>query len=379
MKLGYANRKLVTGFVNQVKRFFSLTFYVLWAVFSTEKFVKVKTKKINSLLIVNSGPTVGDFYMFLGVVNRLIEKYPYLKVFFLTSEKNKRFVKNPRINIVSKERVEELVNRGCVDALVNFSPILDRGVYKKVPYTVGLDEIGFGGFFKKWPIVLCTRRVFPYEKGILKMFEAFEKLGFKINRELSFCFTEESEEYAEEFYKKYVKGGEKVVFVHAGSGKAVRSGENLVSSTEWPAERWGEVVDSLLNNYRCKVVFTGVEKEKPIIKKIIERVNNKKGVLDVSGNLSVEEEASLMRRGDLLISIDTATAHIGAQTGIPVVDLFGPFNPNKALPWTDKREILFHPEVCVDCMKDACPEGVPQCMRAITVKEVLDASEKYLK
>ncbi len=379
MKLGYGLRKNFIVIENQIKRAFSLCLFLSWLLFDPSKFKKIKPEKIKSLLVVNMGKTVGDFYLLLGMLNKLNKNYPRVRIYMLCLDKNKKFVKNPNIKVLSLSEAKNLIKKKKIDSLINYTVFLKNMHYTKIPYRMGLDEVNIKEVFRKWQMP-ATRRIFPYNKGIIRMFLSFEKLGFYLNRELYFYFTKESEKYAEEFYKKYKKGKEKIIFIHPGSGKGARSSqEKGISSASWPSERWAKVADSLIKRYNSKIVFTGVENEKPIIQEIISKIKNKKKALDAPSNLSVEEEASLLKRGDLLVTIDTATAHIGAQAGIPLIDLFGPYQPIIAMPWTDKKSILFHSEVCSGCKKNICPEGFPQCMESITVKEVLRAASNYLK
>jgi len=378
MKLGYKLRKKFIVIENQVKRSFSLCLFLSWLLFDPSKFKIIRNEKIKSILIVNMGKTVGDFYILLGMLNKLNKNYPKVKIYMLCLDKNKKFVKNPQIKVLSLQEAKNLIKKKKIDSLINYTVFLKNMHYSRIPYRIGLDEVSIKEVFRKWQMP-ATRRIFPSNKGIIRMFLSFEKLGFYLNRELCFYFTKESEKYAEEFYKKYKKYKEKIIFIHPGSGKGIRSSqEKGVSTTFWEPRKWAKVVDSLIKSYNSKIVFTGVENEKPIIMKIISKVKNKQRVIIAPSNLSVEEEASLLKRGDLLITIDTATAHIGAQSGIPLIDLFGPYKPIIAIPWTDKKSILFHSEICNGCKKNICPEGFPQCMEAITVKEVLKAAESHL-
>ncbi len=379
MKLGYPIRKKVIVLVNQAKRFINLMFYLSWLLFDPSKFKLVKHKKIRSLLVIALGKAIGDFFILLGTLNKLKESYPALKIYLFCLEKNKKFIKNPSIQFVDLKQAEEMINNQLIDALISYTVLLKRKVYTKVPYRVSMEELNVKEL-KKLPM-LATRRVFPYHGGVLRMILSLEALGFNINRELSFCFTKEAEADAEKFFKKNnISKQDKLVFLHPGSARALQSSkEGKTPASDWPTERWVEVANKLINKPKVRIIFTGVKEEKPAIAKIISQIKDKKRVLDTSGELSIELVASILKRGTLLICVDTSLAHIGAQCGISIIDLFGPYNPKLSHPWTDKLVTVFHSEACNSCRRYACPEGAPQCMRSITVKEVLDAADKRLK
>ena len=387
MKLGFGLRRIATEIFGLMRLSSSRLIYLIWLLFDFGKFKIIDNKKIKSILVVYAGAT-GDRYNSLGILNRLLKKFAYLKLYFLTAKKERESVKNPKIQIVDLEETKKLIDNNKIDAAVIFADtynpeLFDWEFYKKftkIPYRVGFAISGVASFFKVIPFSF-TRRVYPNEKTAMRNhIILFEKLGFYFDREIEFYFTEEAEKNAKEFIKKNkIEEGEKVIFMHPTSKKSIdflKKGKQ--TSKDWPYERWAELANNLIKKYNARIIFTGAPEENEIIEKIIPKINNSKKVINAAGKLSIEEIGSLLKRADLLICLDTAIGHIGGQVGVPVIVLLGG-NPLNCYPWTAKKMMLFHPEVCTNCRRSACPEGNNICMKTITVSEVFDAATKFLK
>jgi len=383
MKLGFLLRRLSTEIMLIIRRMINLAYYLFWLVIDPSKFRIIRPNKIKSLLVIYGGAT-GDTYNLLGILNQLTIMYPKLNIFYLSHEKNKQFVKNPKIKLINIIQARDLINARKIQAvaILENSHFLKKLYFNllKVPYRIGCDFLSPSLIFQQ-PPALLTRKLFPYyHTGIKDWLNVFRTLGFKIEDEPKFYFTKQGELEANKFLNEHnISKQEKLIFLHSGAGtisKALK--ENKVPSHEWPIQNWISLANQLITHHNARLIFTGSYAEKHYINKIIKGIIHKRKVIDSSGNLSIETLASLMKKGSLLISIDTSLAHIGAQAGIPVIDLFGPYPPKLASPWTDKKTILFHPEVCNSCRGYACPEQNQICMKAITPKEVLNAAKRFL-
>src|SRR4030042_5479847 len=234
MKLGYKRRRLLIKVKKRIKKTFNLLVYLNWLLFSVHKFKRIK--KINHLLVVWTGKTIGDLYLTIGMLNRLTTAYPDLSVFFLTRKENWEHVKNPKIQLVDENSLANL----NIDAIITFSAI-PKKIYKGIKYKVGLDEPNLRHLFSQ-RIMPSTRRIFPSAFGALRMFKTFKALGFDLGYKLEFYYTREAEEYAEKFYRNLKKT---VIFVHIGSkGFGLQN-----SSKSWDLNNWIEVVNKLTELY----------------------------------------------------------------------------------------------------------------------------------
>src|SRR5207249_2693908 len=100
------------------------------------------------------------------------------------------------------------------------------------------------------------------------------------------------------------------------------------------------------------------------------------GAVSVAGRTRLGETAAVLRRCRLLISGDTGPLHMSVALGVPAVGLFGPTNPRKYGPWSERglgrsrATVLRHAEPCAECDRP--------CVHTISVEECLSAAESWL-
>jgi ADP-heptose:LPS heptosyltransferase/O-antigen ligase len=119
------------------------------------------------------------------------------------------------------------------------------------------------------------------------------------------------------------------VIVHAPSMWAYK---------QWPIAHFEELVRGLIANGR-QVVLTGSAsaRDQECIAPL-RRIGPPSQVLDVSGRLDFNQLVTLFRRTALYIGPDTSVSHLAAATGVPVIAIFGPTNPQRWAPWPTTRQ-----------------------------------------
>lgn len=378
-------------FKNNVRILLDMIVYVVWIIFDFSKFKIIKTSKIKNLLVVYSG-AMGDNFNAIGLMNNLKNKYPDVEIYYLTDSKSRKLIQSPKINLICLDQAEEMTGNKEIDACVHLQgsnlkdDIFSNKLYfnlLKVPYRSGCHEVPIRPdlFFKfiSRPLLL-TRKVFTVNSnGFSDQQKAFENLGFKVKPE--FYYTCESEKFAINFLKKNkISNDDNIIFLHPGAGtimKAIKEGK--VPSHLWSSKRWALLIDELKKRYNSKIIFTGVGEEIKIIEEIISQVNEEKDIFISAGKTkSIEDVASLIRKGKLLITIDTGMAHIGAQTKIPEIILFSSVHPKIVLPIGENIIAVFHEDKAHLCRRYACEICYQKHMGSISVEEILGYADKLI-
>lgn len=143
----------------------------------------------------------------------------------------------------------------------------------------------------------------------------------------------------------------------------------------WPAERYAELSDRLIDDQR-QVVIIGSRDEIDVTNEVTNRMRNRPVVL--TGKTSLDQITAVLGHVDLVVTNDTGPAHIAAALGCPTIVIFGPTNPLTTRPFSFKAEIIRHPPDCAPCMLRDCPID-HRCMTAITVDEIFERSHALLK
>jgi heptosyltransferase-2 len=151
------------------------------------------------------------------------------------------------------------------------------------------------------------------------------------------------------------------------------------TSKRWPAQRFAELADWLIENYEAAVVLSVAPNpdEKQIAGQISRAAPHKLANL-ADTPLSLGELKALYSTADLVICNDTGPRHIAIGLKRKVITLVGPNNPQ----WTDPGygdEIFIKGNApCAPCDKPICRQTSHFCMEAITVEMVCQAAAKVL-
>lgn len=167
-----------------------------------------------------------------------------------------------------------------------------------------------------------------------------------------------------------IASGEKVVVLHPGAS---------CPSKRWKPERFALVADKLADKYGVKIVIISSSQDKAFGDAVASLM--RKPYANLSGQTSVADLASVLKRGQLFISNDSGPVHIACAVGTPVISIFGRNDRGLSpLRWgpTGSRDIILHKEVgCEICLAHNCRIGF-KCLEAITVEDVVSAAGRIL-
>ena len=104
--------------------------------------------------------------------------------------------------------------------------------------------------------------------------------------------------------------------------------------------------------------------------------------LNLCDKLTLSEVRDLIKSSRIFIGSDSSVLQLSASTNTPSISLFGPVNPDQAMPIGVNKKVIYHPYPCSPCLQDTCivtgSKCVAQCMEDITVEEVIQNVEDLL-
>lgn len=147
-------------------------------------------------------------------------------------------------------------------------------------------------------------------------------------------------------------------------------------SHRWPIENYAKVINEIYEKTSAKFVITGGKEDFGLAKKLILGKNAR--VLDLTGQLAIQELGALIKKCRLFISNDTGPMHIAAILKTPLVAIFGAgyltrFDPRSI---SDKAVVLYKETDCAPCDRLDCDSI--KCLKAITPGEVRQAAQALL-
>jgi heptosyltransferase-2 len=149
------------------------------------------------------------------------------------------------------------------------------------------------------------------------------------------------------------------------------------NTKRWPAESFA-ILAGMLARDGLGVLLLGGESDRELCDRVVGLVADGSLVVNAAGQLSLTGSVALLRRCRVVVSNDSAPAHLAMGAGTPVIALFGPTVPAIGFapvgPHDRVVEVAGLP--CRPCQihgGSECPIGSFECMRGISVVRVLSA------
>lgn len=146
----------------------------------------------------------------------------------------------------------------------------------------------------------------------------------------------------------------------------------------WPLERFQEVGTALLAaDPRLHLLVLGGSEDAAAGERLCAVWGPRSA--NLAGSTDVIESAAVLQRCALYVGNDTGTMHLAAAMGVSTVGIFTSRDkPGRWEPIGDRNIVLRKELSCSGCMLEVCEKRDMECLRLITVAEVLDASRLQL-
>jgi phosphatidylinositol alpha-1,6-mannosyltransferase len=295
---------------------------------------------------------------------QLVSKSSYLSRTFVFYKGIRGFLKNILVlNELRGLNIDVAVNlyqHYTLRGVINFFLILKFIRPKEI---IGRNTDGKGFFYdiKIDDSINTTRHDVEYKLDLI------EALGCDIkDKELEVWFDDSDTQAVRKFLeKKSISDDDILIGLHPGA---------RIPTHRWNWENFAYVADELANRYKAKVIITGFEAERELVKKIGIKMSHQP---IVALSFSLTQLAALIKRCNLYISNDTAPMHIANALKTHLVAIMGP-GSMKTAPYQEENCIILKKDTeCAPCTKFRCRSM--KCLNNITTDMVIEASEKLLK
>lgn len=167
----------------------------------------------------------------------------------------------------------------------------------------------------------------------------------------------------------------------------------VAPGARWPSKQWGaarfaDLIRRAAEAGLPRCVLLGSPDDRAIAHAIVNELP-RGTVVDLVGRTTLRELTAILSLCRLLLSCDSGPMHIAAALARPLVALFGPTDPVRTGPYTQRGSqesaprgalaILQRPLLCIPCLRRTCPLGHHACMTEQTPADVLRAMADVLR
>jgi heptosyltransferase-2 len=355
-------------------------FTSIWIIFGGYPFSE---KDLEKILVIQTA-FIGDAILTLPMIQKLKEMYPDCEIDVIAIPSTRLiFSSSPSVNTVLI-----LDKRGVQKNFINFV-----GFCRKIKQNKYTRIYSPHRSFRSSLIVLFSGVTETYGftrnslKQVYKHLIEYKSSHHEVQRNISLTgedtsgdkwkilpeirITEETKNTADRFINELKTSGE-IIALSPGS---------VWNTKKYPFEYHSQVIEQLTNlNYF--VILVGGNEDSELCKKLAESVSNK-NIISSAGKFSIVESVELLKRCCLLISNDSAPAHMGVCAGIPVLTLycstvagfgFYPYNPGSA--WVSFDDLFCKP--CGIHGYDECPIKTFDCGFKLKPEHVVNKVKEML-
>ena len=230
-------------------------------------------------------------------------------------------------------------------------------------YRIGYDVHGRGIFFNiKIPRMRTRTHV------VDEMLQTCRKIGITPDNDVpELAVPKEAKEFvAAQLINAGILPDERVIAIHPGGFYATQC---------WMPERFAEIAKLAIEKFRVHIVVLGTEHDCDRIKIITDSIGN--SCIELL-NCSLPNLAAILSRVDCLICNNSGALHLAAAIRTPTVSTMGPTVAERWWPQGEKNIVIRKKLPCIGCNSGVCRIGTHQCMRDITVEEMLVAVRKQI-
>ncbi|MFA5089651.1 MAG: lipopolysaccharide heptosyltransferase II [Candidatus Omnitrophota bacterium] len=154
------------------------------------------------------------------------------------------------------------------------------------------------------------------------------------------------------------------------------------SLKHWPAIKFAQLADNLINEFKAKVLLLGGKDDVQTANIMLSAMNNK--VVNLVGETTLNELAAIIDRLDMLVANDGGPLHMAVALDKRTLSFYGPVSPQVYGPYPPdaaRHTVLYKGLACSPCYNNfrlsPCQDD-KGCLEEITIGEGLNAASRII-
>lgn len=279
-------------------------------------------KRASHILVIRLS-AMGDVAMTVPVLRAFVKQYPDVKLTVLTKPHFKPFFRDLK-NVEVFEAHFEQEHKGFfgllklsrqldtlrIDAVADLHNVIRSNVLRLGFFGKQFKQIDKGRGEKK---ALVNGRIFvPLKTTTERYADVFRALNFPLT--LNFP----------KFPARIDLSSKLVALIGKEPMKWIGIAPFAAHSSKmYPLEKMREVIEALSREHKI-ILFGGGKSETTTLKSFQSDFEN---VINVAGQLSMDEELDVISNLDLMLAMDSGNGHLSAMLGVPTVTIWGVTHP----------------------------------------------------
>ncbi len=314
--------------------FFLCLFYKIIGILKKDKVEKPKTVLVIQLA------WLGDMVCTTPVFRAIKDNYPDCRVVVMGMSRNEKILdlhKDVDRFIVWQDNysyIKDQLKNENIDFACSLNPNYLALCFL---YLLGISRIAVpkivGGYSpyesKLYKILIkLIAIVVPHKMGNYapqEYLKLLEPIGiFSNNTKKTLFFSDQAKKQVEDlFLKRNIDKNDFLVAISPSAGNKIKN---------WPARRFGEVADYLIEKYKVKIFIIGTKMDKEEVEEMLNNMSYKSEVVNTYGTMSIDVLKALISRMKAFISVDTGPIYIAEAFDVPTIDIIGPMDENEQPP-----------------------------------------------
>lgn len=327
---------------------------------------------------------LGDTIHTLPLAKSLREKFPNAQIDWIVEDKAEKFITNnpllDNVYVIHKKtggfaefkQIIKQIRAQKYDIAIDTQQLLKSGVIlgfsgakRKITLSDGRE---FSWIFAN-EIIKTNRKQFDINYHVVKRNLEIAKYLGADEEKIEFTLPNTSENDKN-------KAKDLLNKIDPNLKSVIISPETTWDNKHWTVDGWRKVIEKLLG--KVNLVYTGTSDENGLSGKILQGFD---GIINLSGKTNLFELEEVFKLANLVISVDSGSAHVAWATGVPaIITLFFATSSKRTAPFGEKYFSIQAETPCSPCMKRKCKNKIiNECVPTISPEKVTEAVYKILK
>lgn len=327
---------------------------------------------------------LGDTIHTLPLAKSLREKFPNAQIDWIVEDKAEKFItNNPLLNkvyVIHKKtggfaefkQIIKQIRALKYDIAIDTQQLLKSGVIlglsgakRKITLSDGRE---FSWIFAN-EIIKTNRKQFDINYHVVKRNLEIAKYLGADEEKIEFTLPNTSENDKN-------KAKDLLNKIDPNLKSVIISPETTWDNKHWTVDGWRKVIEKLLG--KVNLVYTGTSDENGLSGKILQGFD---GIINLSGKTNLFELEEVFKLANLVISVDSGSAHVAWATGVPaIITLFFATSSKRTAPFGEKYFSIQAETPCSPCMKRKCKNKIiNECVPTISPEKVISTMNEILK